>query len=217
MVSDSMVGGPGLVPHPPGGLPITPPRGVTAQEFYGHSLPPPAGVRTEVDDKKFAERMSRSGAGPGPATQPGTGQHRDPNPSHHLTAVLPPDATIVDMSACLDHPTFVSSLDSDAAPHSPLRLCYTVDGKRVVLPYRDAPAGFGAWAVDHTRFELKEIIGRGSYGAVAEATDRVTGARVAVKRVKDVFESFENQIRLVFRSRLYSNLSIITCCSLSLL
>jgi mitogen-activated protein kinase 1/3 len=50
---------------------------------------------------------------------------------------------------------------------------------------------FATWEVDHKRFELKRLLGKGSYGAVAEATDHLTGGRVAIKRIDNVFDSFE--------------------------
>lgn len=84
----------------------------------------------------------------------------------------------------------------DAASPPPYSLCYaTVDGT-VVLPFQEPPAGFESWEIDHTRFSLRGLIGKGSYGAVAEGMDRVRGTRVAVKRIKDVFESFETAKRI---------------------
>lgn len=47
---------------------------------------------------------------------------------------------------------------------------------------------FAGWEVDHTRFEIKRLLGKGSYGSVAEAIDHLTGQRVAIKKVPGVFE-----------------------------
>jgi mitogen-activated protein kinase 1/3 len=55
---------------------------------------------------------------------------------------------------------------------------------------------FATWEVDHKRFELKRQLGKGSYGAVAEATDHLTGGRVAIKRIDNVFDVFENAKRI---------------------
>lgn len=55
---------------------------------------------------------------------------------------------------------------------------------------------FASWEVDHTRFEIKRLLGKGSYGSVAEAIDHLTGGRVAIKRVPNVFEVFENAKRI---------------------
>ena len=46
----------------------------------------------------------------------------------------------------------------------------------------------------------------GSYGAVAEAVDRVTGSRVAIKQIKDVFGVFENAKRIYREVKLLRNL-----------
>jgi len=55
---------------------------------------------------------------------------------------------------------------------------------------------FATWEVDHARFELKRTLGKGSYGAVVEALDHLTGQRVAIKRVDNVFDVFENAKRI---------------------
>jgi len=55
---------------------------------------------------------------------------------------------------------------------------------------------FATWEVDHARFELKRQLGKGSYGAVAEAVDHLTGQRVAIKRIDNVFDVFENAKRI---------------------
>ena len=47
---------------------------------------------------------------------------------------------------------------------------------------------FASWEVDHTRFEIKRLLGKGSYGSVAEAIDHLTNQRVAIKRIPGVFE-----------------------------
>ena len=59
---------------------------------------------------------------------------------------------------------------------------------------------FATWEVDHRRFELKRQLGKGTSGAVAEAIDHLTvpPSRVAIKRIDNVFDKFENAKR-VFR------------------
>ncbi|RYG52426.1 hypothetical protein EON67_01265 [archaeon] len=47
---------------------------------------------------------------------------------------------------------------------------------------------FAGWEIDHTRFEVKRLLGKGSYGSVAEAIDHLTGARVAIKKIPNIFE-----------------------------
>lgn len=43
---------------------------------------------------------------------------------------------------------------------------------------------FASWEVDHSRFQLQRLIGKGSYGSVAEGIDHLTGRRVAIKKVR---------------------------------
>lgn len=47
---------------------------------------------------------------------------------------------------------------------------------------------FASWEIDHKRFEIIKLLGKGSYGSVAEAIDHVTGKRVAVKKINQIFE-----------------------------
>lgn len=63
------------------------------------------------------------------------------------------------------------------------------------------------WEIDHTRFELKRLLGKGSYGAVAEAVDHLTGQRVAIKKVSDVFQVMENA------KRIYREIRILRHCN----
>lgn len=55
---------------------------------------------------------------------------------------------------------------------------------------------FASWEVDHTRFEILKLMGKGSYGSVAEAYDHLTHQRVAIKKIHSVFEVFENAKRI---------------------
>lgn len=46
------------------------------------------------------------------------------------------------------------------------------------------------------RFEVKRLLGKGSYGSVAEAFDHLTNQRVAIKKIPNVFDVFENAKRI---------------------
>lgn len=43
---------------------------------------------------------------------------------------------------------------------------------------------FAGWEIDHSRFQMQRLIGKGSYGSVAEGIDHLTGKRVAIKKVR---------------------------------
>ena len=45
---------------------------------------------------------------------------------------------------------------------------------------------FVSWQIDHGRFQIQRLIGKGSYGSVAEGIDHRTGNRVAIKKINSV-------------------------------
>lgn len=45
---------------------------------------------------------------------------------------------------------------------------------------------FVSWQLDHGRFQVQRLIGKGSYGSVAEGIDHLTGRRVAIKKINSV-------------------------------
>ncbi|KAF3339668.1 Mitogen-activated protein kinase 16 [Carex littledalei] len=47
------------------------------------------------------------------------------------------------------------------------------------------------------RYQIHEVIGKGSYGVVAAATDTHTGERVAIKKINDVFEHVSDATRIL--------------------
>lgn len=47
------------------------------------------------------------------------------------------------------------------------------------------------------RYNLLEVIGKGSYGVVGAATDNHTGEKVAIKKILDVFEHVSDATRIL--------------------
>ncbi|KAL6842719.1 hypothetical protein ACP4OV_027563 [Aristida adscensionis] len=48
-----------------------------------------------------------------------------------------------------------------------------------------------------SRYEVTEVVGKGSYGVVAAAVDTRTGERVAIKKINDVFEHVSDATRIL--------------------
>lgn len=69
-------------------------------------------------------------------------------------------------------------------------------GYTVAAPTWRVKPQFAAWEIDHMRFEVKRLLGKGSYGSVAEAFDHLTNQRVAIKKIANVFDVFENAKRI---------------------
>ncbi|KAL3529193.1 hypothetical protein ACH5RR_008515 [Cinchona calisaya] len=48
-----------------------------------------------------------------------------------------------------------------------------------------------------SRYQVQEVVGKGSYGVVGSATDTLTGERVAIKKINDVFEHVSDATRIL--------------------
>eukprot|EP00245_Coleochaete_scutata_P016665 TRINITY_DN7870_c0_g1_i1.p1 TRINITY_DN7870_c0_g1~~TRINITY_DN7870_c0_g1_i1.p1 ORF type:complete len:537 (+),score=136.56 TRINITY_DN7870_c0_g1_i1:362-1972(+) len=48
-----------------------------------------------------------------------------------------------------------------------------------------------------TRYQIQEVIGKGSYGVVCSAVDSVTGEKVAIKKINDIFEHVSDATRIL--------------------
>ena len=47
---------------------------------------------------------------------------------------------------------------------------------------------FGDWEVPSDKYKLEKIIGQGSYGSVARAIHLKSGAKVAIKKMDNIFD-----------------------------
>ena len=47
------------------------------------------------------------------------------------------------------------------------------------------------------RYQVQEVIGKGSYGVVFAAVDTATGARVAIKKIQSVFDNVADATRIL--------------------
>ena len=66
-------------------------------------------------------------------------------------------------------------------------------------PSKAAPTKEGGFFEEYgvNRYQLVEVIGKGSYGVVASAIDSATGEMVAIKKIRDVFEHQSDAIRIL--------------------
>eukprot|EP00798_Chlamydomonas_sp_ICE-L_P015024 gene15024-21095_t len=56
---------------------------------------------------------------------------------------------------------------------------------------------FNGCSEGRQRFDLHDIMGRGAYGVVCSATDKLTGQKVAIKKIKNVFDSVADATRIL--------------------
>ncbi|KAJ3670783.1 hypothetical protein LUZ60_008209 [Juncus effusus] len=68
------------------------------------------------------------------------------------------------------------------------------DQKKKVSPDRDS---FFSGYTDTNRYQIHEIIGKGSYGLVCSATDTHTGQKVAIKRILNIFDHASDAARIL--------------------
>nr|AMO00484.1 mitogen-activated protein kinase 15 [Manihot esculenta] len=60
-----------------------------------------------------------------------------------------------------------------------------------------AEADFFTEYGEASRYQVQEVVGKGSYGVVASATDTHTGEKVAIKKINDVFEHVSDATRIL--------------------
>ncbi|XP_042430220.1 mitogen-activated protein kinase 10-like isoform X1 [Zingiber officinale] len=60
---------------------------------------------------------------------------------------------------------------------------------------------------DISRYKVKEVIGKGSYGLVCSAIDTHTGEKVAIKKIHDIFEHISDAARILREIKLLRLLS----------
>ena len=77
------------------------------------------------------------------------------------------------------------------------------------LPYLNNPvavdSSFDTWAVGD-RYKLCRLLGKGSYGIVAEAIDLSTNCRVAIKRIQNIFDQKTGAKRMCREMRILRGL-----------
>ena len=96
------------------------------------------------------------------------------------------------------HPIEVDKASSSSGGSKPKHVGKFIPaaGYTVAAPTWRVKPQFAPWEIDHMRFEVKRLLGKGSYGSVAEAFDHLTNQRVAIKKIANVFDVFENAKRI---------------------
>ncbi|PKU73430.1 mitogen-activated protein kinase 10 isoform X1 [Dendrobium catenatum] len=67
------------------------------------------------------------------------------------------------------------------------------DQRKKSAPEMDFFSEYG----DANRFKILEVIGKGSYGVVCSAIDTLTGEKVAIKKIHDIFEHISDAARIL--------------------
>ncbi len=62
---------------------------------------------------------------------------------------------------------------------------------------QDASSSFFNGCLEGKRFTVQEVIGKGSYGTVCAAIDNITGEKVAIKRIQNVFDNVADATRIL--------------------
>ena len=73
----------------------------------------------------------------------------------------------------------------------------TLECKLVESAYASTSDSFLAGWCEARRYQVQEVIGKGSYGVVCSATDSFTGERVAIKKIQNVFDNVADATRIL--------------------
>jgi serine/threonine protein kinase len=71
--------------------------------------------------------------------------------------------------------------------------CVQKPAKASMEPNKDFFSEYG----EANRYAIKEVIGKGSYGVVCSAIDNYTREKVAIKKIKNVFEHVSDAQRIL--------------------
>ncbi|KAL0700613.1 hypothetical protein Bca4012_056735 [Brassica carinata] len=71
--------------------------------------------------------------------------------------------------------------------HSPM------DAQKKAIPNADFFTEYG----EANRYQIQQVVGKGSYGVVGSAIDTHTGERVAIKKINDVFDHISDATRIL--------------------
>ena len=132
---------------------------------------------------------------PGPVVAPADG----PGHSHGLgikTPLLGADGAAALAAVEVDMAAAATAAPAAGAKPRNVGKFIPAAGYSVPAPTWRVKPQFAAWEIDHMRFEVKRLLGKGSYGSVAEAFDHLTNQRVAIKKIANVFDVFENAKRI---------------------
>lgn len=102
----------------------------------------------------------------------------------------------------------VSSHSQPQPPHRPQHAAMKQPNKQHAA-FPDFP-NFPAWPTDGGRYEYLRWLGQGSYAEVAEARNRRTGKRVAIKRMRDALRFRWDALRVYREVLLLAKLSPMT-------
>ena len=69
--------------------------------------------------------------------------------------------------------------------------------KYLFLLFTQLEAEFFTEYGEASRYQVLEVIGKGSYGVVGSANDTLTGERVAIKKINDVFDHVSDATRIL--------------------
>ena len=76
---------------------------------------------------------------------------------------------------------------------------YIIRGRLIGVGYSQnmADAEFFTEYGEANRYRILEVIGKGSYGVVCSAVDTLTGEKVAIKKINDIFEHVSDATRIL--------------------
>ena len=101
------------------------------------------------------------------------------------------------LNETLSDPIVTCSIQNAAALEQAQRMQESATPMPTPKPHKSMTISddFSEWAVGE-RYQLVRLLGRGSYGEVAQAKDRLTQDLVAIKRITSAFEQEVDAVRL---------------------
>ncbi|XP_010537489.1 PREDICTED: mitogen-activated protein kinase 8-like isoform X2 [Tarenaya hassleriana] len=129
--------------------------------------------------------------------RPSPSDNRNPNPNHNPSNSSDPNQVVDESSGGDSKEELTVTEDLNLSGLKLIRV-----PKRHHLPMDSHKKGtheadFFTEYGEASRYQIQEVVGKGSYGIVGSAVDTHTGERVAIKKINDVFEHVSDATRIL--------------------
>ncbi|KFK41813.1 hypothetical protein AALP_AA2G174800 [Arabis alpina] len=124
---------------------------------------------------------------------------RSSSSNNHNQIQNPPPTSLIPDTLLNNDSKEITVIEEDSDPSGlkqikvPKRNHLPMDAHKKGIPSGEFFTEYG----EANRYQIQEVVGKGSYGVVGSAIDTFTGERVAIKKINDVFDHISDATRIL--------------------